>query len=148
MVAKMTALFPNEPIKIGHALEKLPDYGEVPYLPDYRWIHTPGHFPRYVSLFRKSDRILIASDAFVTVKQDTLYKVMRQEKEMSEPPRYLTPDWEAAEASVKKLAELKPALAITCHGPPMEGNELSDNLDILVRDFHAIAIPDYGMYIQ
>lgn len=26
----MTALFPNEPIQIGHALEKLPDYGEVP----------------------------------------------------------------------------------------------------------------------
>ena len=50
--------------------------------------HTPGH----ISLFREKDRTLIAGDAFVTVKQEYLYKVITQEQEISGPPRYLTTD--------------------------------------------------------
>ena len=35
--------------------------------------------------------------------------------------RYLTPDWQAAFELVKKLEALKPSVAITGHGLPMEG---------------------------
>ncbi len=31
-------------------------------------------------------------EAFVTVKQESLYKVLTQEQEISGPPRYFTPD--------------------------------------------------------
>lgn len=148
LVAKMSPMFPNEPIQVGDHIETLPDDGTVPFLDDFEWIHTPGHSPGQVALFRESDKTLIAADTFVTVKQEYLYKVMTQEKEISGPPRYLTTDWEAARRSVEKLAELKPEVAVTGHGLPMKGEELRTNLEKLVLHFDDIAIPKYGKYVQ
>ncbi|WP_099355731.1 MBL fold metallo-hydrolase [Fredinandcohnia onubensis] len=148
MVAKMSPLFPNEPIQLGSHVEKLPSDGTVPHLPEFRWIHTPGHAPGHVSFFREKDRALIVGDAFVTVKQESLYKVFTQELEISGPPRYLTTDWQAAKRSVETLAKLKPTVAITGHGLPMTGELLEESLTRLVRDFDQIAIPDYGRYVD
>lgn len=148
MVAKMSPLFPNEPINLGTHIEKLPADGSVPYMEGFRWILTPGHTPGHVSFFRDSDRALIVGDAFVTVKQDSLYKVFTQEQEINGPPRYLTTDWKAAKESVIKLEELKPAVAITGHGLPMSGDLLATSLEELVRDFDSIAVPDYGKYLN
>ncbi|WP_046175902.1 MBL fold metallo-hydrolase [Domibacillus indicus] len=146
-VAKMSPMFPNEPIDLGGNIRKLPDDQTVPHLPDFRWIHTPGHSPGHVSLFKEKDRTLLAGDAFVTVKQDALYKVLTQKQELNGPPRYLTTDWDAAKASVQKLANLNPALAVTGHGPPVEGEELSGGLKRLVQEFDSVAVPDYGKYV-
>ncbi|MEH7384910.1 MBL fold metallo-hydrolase [Bacillus sp. JJ1521] len=148
MVAKMSPLFPNEPINLGSHVEKLPADGTVPHLPDFSWIHTPGHAPGHVSFFREKDRALIVGDAFVTVKQEYLYKVMTQEQEISGPPRYLTTDWQAAKKSVETLAGLKPSVAITGHGLPLTGELLEESLERLVRDFDQIAVPDYGRYVD
>ncbi|MBS4178968.1 MBL fold metallo-hydrolase [Lederbergia citrea] len=148
MVAKMSPMFPNEPINLGSNVEKLPSDGSVPHLPEFRWIHTPGHSPGHVSFFREADRALIAGDAFVTVKQEYLYKVLTQEQEISGPPRYFTPDWAAAFESVKKLEALKPKTAITGHGLPMSGELLESSLKKLVEEFDQIAIPDHGKYID
>ena len=101
-----------------------------------------------MALFREKDRALIAADTFVTVKQEYLYRVMTQEQEISGPPRYLTTDWKAAKESVEKLANLNPSVAVTGHGLPMAGEELTENLEKLVRDFDTIAKPDYGKYIN
>ncbi len=146
MVAKMSPLFPNEPINLGTHVEVLPSDGAVPHIPDFRWVHTPGHSPGHVSFFRDNDRALIVGDAFVTVKQEYLYKVITQEQEISGPPRYLTTDWKAAKESVQKLHALKPSVAITGHGVPMTGELLSESLDKLVNNFDTIANPDYGKY--
>lgn len=148
MVAKMSPLFPNEPINLGSHVEALPDDGTVPHLPDFKWIHTPGHSPGHVSLFRETDRALIVGDAFVTVKQEYLYKVLTQEQEISGPPRYLTTDWKAAKESVMKLQQLNPSVAVTGHGLPMTGELLTKSLDKLVREFDTIAMPDYGKYVD
>lgn len=148
MVSKLSPIFPNEPINLGKNVEKLPADGSVPYMHDFRWIHTPGHTPGHVSFFREEDRALIAGDAFITVKQEYLYKVLTQEQEISGPPRYLTPDWNAAKKSVIKLAELKPSVAVTGHGLPMSGELLENSLAILARDFDHIAVPDYGRYVN
>lgn len=148
MVAKMSPLFPNEPIDLGNSVKALPIDGTVPHMPEFRWIHTPGHTPGHISLFREKDRTLIAGDAFVTVKQEYLYKVITQEQEISGPPRYLTTDWKAAKESVIKLEELKPLVAITGHGIPMSGELLSTSLKTLVQEFDKIAVPDYGKYID
>ena len=147
-VARMSQLFPNEPIDLGSHIQTLPADGSVPYLPDLNYIHTPGHSPGHVSLYRKKDRTLIAGDAFVTVKQEYLYKVLTQEQEISGPPRYLTPDWKAAKESVIKLEKLKPITAVTGHGLPMSGELLTKSLNKLVNDFDQIAIPDYGKYVE
>lgn len=148
MVAKMSPLFPNEPIDLGNNVKALPTDGTVPHMPEFRWIHTPGHTPGHISLFREKDRTLIAGDAFVTVKQEYLYKVITQEQEISGPPRYLTTDWKAAKESVIKLEKLKPLVTVTGHGIPMSGELLSKSLKTLVQEFDKIAVPDYGKYID
>jgi glyoxylase-like metal-dependent hydrolase (beta-lactamase superfamily II) len=148
MVAKMSPLFPHEGIDIRPHVQVLPPDGSIPSMPGWEWIPTPGHTEGHVSLFRKQDGALIVGDAFVTVKQESLYRVFTQELEMNGPPRYLTPDWKAAKASVEKLASLKPKLAITGHGIPVEGSWLEENLDLLARDFDTRAVPSYGKFIE
>ncbi|PWA12412.1 MBL fold metallo-hydrolase [Pueribacillus theae] len=148
LVAKMSPIFPNEPIHLGNRVTMLPSDGTVPGMPEFRWIHTPGHTPGHVSFFRERDRALIVGDAFVTVKQESLYKVLTQEQEINGPPRYLTTDWSASWESAKKLEALKPSVAITGHGLPMEGEQLAKNLRKLVEEFESIAIPDDGKYMN
>lgn len=148
LVAKMSPMFPNEPIDLGENVHVLPADGTVPVLPDFKWIHTPGHSPGQVSLFREKDGALIAADAFVTVKQEYLYKVMTQEQEISGPPRYLTTDWNAAKESIEKLVKLKPSVAVTGHGLPMAGEQLRENLNKLLLHFDDIAKPDHGKYVN
>jgi glyoxylase-like metal-dependent hydrolase (beta-lactamase superfamily II) len=148
LVAKFSSFFPNEPIQLGSHVKSLSPDGSLPFMPGYQWIHTPGHAPGHVSLFREKDRTLIAGDAFVTVKQDSLYNVITQKQEIYGPPRYFTTDWMAAKESVQKLQALHPAVAVTGHGMPMSGELLSTSLGQLVRDFDRIAIPDYGRYVQ
>jgi glyoxylase-like metal-dependent hydrolase (beta-lactamase superfamily II) len=148
MVAKMSPMFPIEPINLGERVKTLPQDGSVPYMTGFRWIHTPGHSPGHVTFFREQDGALIVGDAFVTVKQDSLYKVLTQEFEISGPPRYLTTDWDAARESVKTLAALKSTVAVTGHGMPISGETLSSSLEKLVNEFDQIAIPDYGKYVN
>ncbi|WP_041808107.1 MBL fold metallo-hydrolase [Evansella cellulosilytica] len=147
-IAKLSSLFPNEAVNLGDHVQPLPNDGIVPALPEFHWVHTPGHTPGHVSLYRKKDHSLLVGDAFVTVKQEYLYKVFTQEFEISGPPRYLTTDWQAAWNSVKKLASLHPALAVTGHGPPASGELLTNSLEKLVNDFEHIAIPDHGKYVN
>lgn len=148
LIAKMSPFFPNEPINLGENVFPLPVDGSVPQMSGFHWIHTPGHSPGHTSFFRKSDRALITGDAFVTVKQDSLYKVLTQKQEINGPPRYFTPNWQDAWNSVKKLAALKPSVTVTGHGMPMAGEELLNELERLAKDFDHIAIPDYGKYIN
>lgn len=148
LVAKLSPIFPNEAINLGDNIKALPSDGSVPFMSGFRWIHTPGHSPGHISLFREKDKALIAGDAFVTVKQESLYKVITQTKEISGPPQYFTTDWQAARASIEKLALLKPSNAITGHGLPMKGEELTSNLKKLVDHFEQIALPKHGKYLN
>ncbi|MFZ7945825.1 MULTISPECIES: MBL fold metallo-hydrolase [Bacillaceae] len=148
LVAKMSPIFPNHGIDISAHVQKLPEDGTVPAMPDWKWIYTPGHTPGHISLFREQDGALIAGDAFVTVKQESLYKVITQTQEISGPPKYYTTDWDAAYESVKKLAGLKPQVAVTGHGLPMSGEELIENLTYLVEHFAEIGRPDSGRYVN
>ncbi|WP_428910923.1 MBL fold metallo-hydrolase [Niallia sp. Krafla_26] len=148
LVAKLSSYFPNEPINLSDRVQALPSDGQVPFMKEFRWVHTPGHSPGHVSFFRERDRALIVGDAFVTVKQENLYNVFTQEQEISGPPRYLTPDWDASYQSVKSLAALKPSVAVTGHGLPMEGDLLTNSLEKLVNEFHTIAVPAYGKYVD
>lgn len=148
MVAKISSIFPNEGINLDEKVQPLPDDHSVPGLRDWKWVHTPGHSKGHISLFRESDRSLIVGDAFVNVRQDSLYKVITQEKEIAGPPRYLTTDWEAAKESVRLLESLKPAVAITGHGFPVEGKELEMGLAKLAKEFDSLAKPDHGKYVE
>ncbi|MCY9141224.1 MBL fold metallo-hydrolase [Peribacillus frigoritolerans] len=148
MVAKISSIFPNEGINLDEKVQPLPDDYSVPGLRGWKWVHTPGHSKGHISLFRESDRSLIVGDAFVNVRQDSLYKVITQEKEIAGPPRYLTTDWEAAKESVRLLESLKPAVAITGHGFPVEGKELEMGLAKLAKEFDSLAKPVHGKYVE
>jgi len=146
LVAKMSPMFPRAAIDLGDRVHKLPPDGSIPGIPGWRWIHTPGHSPGHVSFFRDADRSLIAGDAFINVKQDSLFNVLLQVQEINGPPRYLTTDWRAARESVKKLEALHPAVAITGHGLPLSGDQLASDLKWLTDHFDHAAVPDYGRY--
>jgi glyoxylase-like metal-dependent hydrolase (beta-lactamase superfamily II) len=148
LVSELSPMFPNHGINICGHVQPLPKDGSVPNMEEWKWIHTPGHTPGHISLFRENDRTLIAGDAFVTVKQESLYNVMTQHKEISGPPKYYTTDWQAAFESVKKLEALQPITALTGHGVPMMGNELSGSLRKLVENFNEIALPEHGRFVN
>jgi glyoxylase-like metal-dependent hydrolase (beta-lactamase superfamily II) len=147
MVAKMSPTFPHKSINLGDHAIALPSDGSIPGMPDWKWIPTPGHTEGHVSLFREKDRTLIVGDAFCTVKQESLMSVLSQNEQISGPPKYLTTDWNAAEASMKRLQELKPLLAIPSHGKPMKGEELAQHLELLTQHFKEIAKPEEGRFV-
>lgn len=147
-MALVSPLYPKEGIDLGSRVQPLPEDGSVPHLPGWRWLHTPGHTQGHVSFFRESDRCLVAGDAFVTVKQESLYKVATQTQEIHGPPAYFTPDWTAARQSVEQLDALEPEIAATGHGKPMRGTALRDGLETLAEDFSRTAVPDQGRYVE
>src|SRR5699024_4672832 len=64
LLAKISPIYPTEPIELGEAVKALPEYQSIPGLDDWKWIHTPGHSPGHVSLFREKDAMLLSGDAF------------------------------------------------------------------------------------
>jgi glyoxylase-like metal-dependent hydrolase (beta-lactamase superfamily II) len=90
---------------------------------------------------------LIAADAFITVKQDSFYKVLIQKREVHGPPRYLTTDWQAAWDTVKKLRDLRPSIVVSGHGQYMKGAALRLGLKKLAEDFDTLAIPSHGRFV-
>lgn len=147
LLAKISSIYPIEPINIKCVLKELPLNGTLPGFSEWKWIHVPGHSPGQIALFRERDSVLIAADAFVTVKQDSLYRVLIQKKEIHGPPVYLTTNWERAKESVEKLEALKPEVVITGHGPSMDGEELRKGLSTLANSFETSAVPSYGKFV-
>jgi glyoxylase-like metal-dependent hydrolase (beta-lactamase superfamily II) len=140
--------FPTGPFNISEHIQLLPQDGSLPYLPDWKYIHTPGHSPGHISLFRRRDRVLLAGDAFVTTRQESVWSVMMQTKKLTGPPRYFTYDWDAAAKSVKTLAELEPEIVATGHGQVMKGEQMRKMLHKLADNFYEVAVPAHGRYTR
>ena len=148
LLGRIAPLYPTKPVDVSGRLLDLPQDGSVPPLPDWRWIHTPGHAPGHISLWRAADRTLIVGDAFVTVAQESAYAVAVQEPELHGPPMYLTIDWDAARTSVRDLAALEPERVITGHGRPLQGPEMRRALEALAADFDPVAVPKQGRFVE
>lgn len=148
MMATMSFAYPTGPINISEHLRRLPFDGSIPGLPDWKYIHTPGHTPGHISLYREKDGVLIAGDAFVTTKAESAVFALSGMKQMSGPPKYFTCNWASAKQSVIKLQGLHPEIAATGHGKPMEGQELHVELQRLASEFDKLAVPKHGRYIN
>jgi len=148
LISALSWSFPRGPINLGNRVNPLPEDGTVPGLPDWRWVFTPGHTPGHVALFRDADRTLIAGDAVVTTRQESVQAVMAQRHELRGPPMYFTPDWTAAARSVATLAALDPEVVATGHGEPLRGASLRADLHALARDFSRRAVPRRGRYVN
>jgi glyoxylase-like metal-dependent hydrolase (beta-lactamase superfamily II) len=147
-MALMSRFFPRKPINLGTSIRALPSDGTIPFVGEWRWIHTPGHAPGHVSLFRDYDHALVAGDAFVTTKQESLSAALTQRAEIHGPPAYYTIDWPAAEKSVNELAALEPDVAVTGHGVAMQGERLKRDLEDLAANFRRRAVPSHGRYVR
>jgi glyoxylase-like metal-dependent hydrolase (beta-lactamase superfamily II) len=147
-IAALSPLFPRGPFDLRPRMRMLPRDGTVPAMPGWRWIHTPGHTPGHVSLFREADRAVIVGDAFVTTKQASLMASLTNRPEIQGPPAYYTPDWGSSWGSVELLSALEPELAATGHGPPMRGPGMRSALRDLSLDFDRRAIPPRGRYVE
>lgn len=148
LMARMSPLFPERGIDLNSSVQPLPSNGDVPGMPGWRWIHTPGHAPGHVSLFRQSDRLLIAGDAVTTTRQESVFSAMTQPQELNGPPAYFTIDWEKARDSVETIASLQPTFVAAGHGEPMRGDSLPEDLAALARDFDHRARPRRGRYVS
>ncbi|CCD84178.1 conserved hypothetical protein; putative Metallo-hydrolase/oxidoreductase (Beta-lactamase domain-containing protein) [Bradyrhizobium sp. ORS 285] len=142
MLARLSPLFPTSPVDVGAHLRDLPPDHSVPFMSGFRWIHTPGHAPGHVSLWRERDRLLIAGDAIVTTAQESVYASVTQAPEMHGPPMYFTPDWAAARESVRAIDALSPETVITGHGAAMQGQDMKLALAALARNFDVVAVPE------
>jgi len=148
LMSMMSWMYPRSPKDLGKRVHRLGTDDKVPGLPDWRFIHTPGHSPGQVSFYRDSDKTLIAADAFVTTRQESAFSVITQMKRLSGPPKYFTTDWGAAKRSVEILASLEPESAASGHGYPMYGDELRSSLRRLAENFEEEAVPSYGRYVK
>ena len=147
-ISLFSRTYPRNPIDISAHLRLLPDGGELPDLPGWRWIHTPGHAPGHVSLFRDRDRTLIAGDAATTVRQESLMAVATQRREVHGPPAFFTPDWHSAGESVGRLAALQPELLATGHGEPLRGTAMRTALRTVAGRFEDEQVPRLGRYAR
>jgi glyoxylase-like metal-dependent hydrolase (beta-lactamase superfamily II) len=147
-MARLSPLYPRGAIDVSHRLRELPEDGRVPGMPGWRWIHTPGHTRGHVALFRDADAALVAGDAVVTTKQESMMAALTQRIEIHGPPAYATPDWRSARQSVEALAALEPRLLATGHGRPISGSTVAEGLTMLARDFHTLAVPEQGRYVN
>ncbi len=147
-MARLSPLYPRGPFDGGPRVHTLPADGSVPGMPGWRWVHTPGHAPGHVSLFRERDRVLVAGDAVVTTKQESAMAVVAQTPEMHGPPMYFTQDWDAARDSVRTLADLEPSVIAAGHGRPLRGASTPGLLRQLADNFDTLARPRQGRYVN
>ena len=140
----MSPILPRGPVDLSNRLVEYPGEGvAIPYLEGWRLIHTPGHTPGHVSLWREHDRTLLPGDAFCTTKPESFFEAsIAQKPELHGPPAYFTSDWDAARASVQKLSALRPAIVAPGHGKPLSGPGVAQALERLAARFDEIAVPD------
>lgn len=134
LVALGSRAFPRRVLPLPRPVLALPADGTVPALPGWRAIATPGHAPGHVSFLREDDRVVLAGDAVVTTRQESLAAVWRQRPEVRPPPAYFTSDWARACESIARLRALRPKLLVSGHGLPLSGERLRAGLDRLVDD--------------
>ena len=141
---QMSRVYTNKPYDVSERLEGMPEDGSIPDLPDWKWLHTPGHTPGHISLFREKDRLLIAGDAIITMDMHNPGGMMGKHTGLWGPPEYFTPDWIASLRSIDKIALLRPQILATGHGDPISHRGLELDIIQFADKYHP---PRGGRYI-
>lgn len=142
-IAFLSRFMPNRSFDFGGRLRELPP-NELPGAPEWQTIETPGHSPGHVSFFREADRTLLAGDAFATMDMDSWIGLVSAKKVLARAGAPFNCDWQETQASVEKLAALRPEIAGCGHGLPMSKRDLPERLARFARRFHA---PRHGRYV-
>ena len=143
-MAFLSRFMPSGPHDFGTRVRELPP-NEVPGAPEWEWLSTPGHSPGHVSLFRSSDRTLLAGDAFATMDMDSWTGLISGKRVLAPGGAPFNCDWNASRSSVARLTSLRPSVAGCGHGIPLAGRELPGRLERFAKRFRA---PRRGRYVR
>lgn len=95
-----------------HEVERV--LGDGDEVAGFRVVHAPGHARGEVIYFRESDRVAICGDVIRHMSYATGRPML------AEPPEIFTYDPAENRRSIRKLAELEPALILPGHGPAVD----------------------------
>jgi glyoxylase-like metal-dependent hydrolase (beta-lactamase superfamily II) len=104
----------------AHPVDRALEEGDE--IAGFQVLHTPGHAKGHVSLWRESDRVLIAGDVLNTAHPFLMKRGLR------EPLEVFTPDVTENRRSIKRLAALEPELLLVGHGPPLRDPQKLNDL--------------------
>lgn len=90
-------------------------FGEGDEVAGFKVIHAPGHARGEVIFWRQADRVAICGDVVRNMTYATTRSGVR------EPPPIFTVDIPENRRSIRKLADLKPAITLPGHGPEIKG---------------------------
>jgi glyoxylase-like metal-dependent hydrolase (beta-lactamase superfamily II) len=93
---------------------------------DFEVVHFPGHAPGLIGLWRESDRLALVSDTVYFVDAARFKRLPPGEAVL--PHHAFNKDTEQARASLRKLAELRPATVWAGHAEALEGPSVVDAL--------------------
>ncbi len=96
--------------------------------PGFVVLDTPGHSNGHISLWRESDRTLVCGDVINTMN------LITTKPGIQEPPALFTTDIAVNQASIRRIAELEPALTLAGHGPPVFGSAALTAFAASLRD--------------
>lgn len=144
-MAQMSRMFPHGGYDFGSRVYPIRENGEIEEMPGWKAVHTPGHTNGHISLFRESDKTLLAGDALTTMNADSWISMATEKREFCRPPAPFTPDWSAARRSVEILADLEPNTVAAGHGQPISGADTAARLKSFARNFN---IPKHGRYVN
>jgi glyoxylase-like metal-dependent hydrolase (beta-lactamase superfamily II) len=129
---------------LGPRVESLP-VSDLPGLPGWEWLDTPGHSPGHISFFRRSDRVLLAGDALATMDMDSWTGLLTGRKELARGGTPYNMDWNKSQRSVETLAELQPSVLACGHGVPMSDSTVAERLRLFATHFPR---PRHGRYVS
>ena len=139
----VSAFLPAEAPVLDAPIYPLPE--QLSILPGWRIIHTPGHTPGHVSLYREDDGTLISGDAISTVDLENLHDILTHTSGIAAGPVSYVSDWQMFIQSVQTLAALRPRVLGAAHGKPLEHRDLAIKLGNFAKH---IAPPEFGRYSQ
>ncbi|HXH71065.1 MAG TPA: MBL fold metallo-hydrolase [Pyrinomonadaceae bacterium] len=144
-IAFMSRFFPHSGYDFGNRVHAIPENGKIAELPNWKIFHMPGHTAGHISLWRESDRTLLAGDALTTMNLDSWVSQITEKQEFCPPPAPFTTDWQAARRSVEFLADLEPKVVGAGHGKPITDRDTARQLKEFARNFEP---PRKGRYVE
>jgi glyoxylase-like metal-dependent hydrolase (beta-lactamase superfamily II) len=140
----LSRFMPSKPYDLSQRVRELPEQ-KIPGAEGWEWLATPGHSPGHISLFRSSDRVLIAGDAFATMDMESWSGLMTRHKVLARAGAPFNCDWDATEQSANALARLRPSVVGAGHGNPLSEAGLAERIERFATRFRR---PRHGRYVR
>jgi glyoxylase-like metal-dependent hydrolase (beta-lactamase superfamily II) len=128
ILPRLHAVWDGGPVEISETITE----GE--HIAGFQTIHTPGHAPGQIALFRQSDRLLLAADTIFTLNTET-----GRPASARVPHPFSNWDTEIARESIRGLIPLRASSVWTGHAEPLTGANIAEDLQQAAEHQHRSA---------